>query len=87
VRQQSAAKRLEDLYPGVNVVEGDLDDAELLVKAGVESDVVLSPCHIYRYNEQHLNPCRPRGHEPPSQLEGVPQRIIREAVRYIYVHV
>ena len=76
VRQQSAAKRLKDLYPGVDIIEGDLDDSDLLFRAGVESDVVLSLYHLCPFHEQPLKFCRSRGHEPPSQLEGFPQRIV-----------
>jgi len=42
VRQQSAATKLKELYPHIDTVEGDLDSTELLAKAGVEFDVILS---------------------------------------------
>ncbi|GAB1734450.1 hypothetical protein NU195Hw_g679t1 [Hortaea werneckii] len=42
VRQESKAARLKELYPQVEVVQGDLDNAEVLVKASSEADIVLS---------------------------------------------
>lgn len=46
VRQNSAATKLKELYPHIDTVEGDLDDSELLIKAGAESDVILSLCSV-----------------------------------------
>ncbi|RMY62254.1 hypothetical protein D0865_00541 [Hortaea werneckii] len=42
VRQESKAAKLKELYPQVEVVQGDLDNAEALVKASSEADIVLT---------------------------------------------
>ncbi|RMZ20688.1 hypothetical protein D0859_15305, partial [Hortaea werneckii] len=46
VRQESKAARLKELYPQVEVVEGDLDNADVLVKASSEADIVLSTLRV-----------------------------------------
>lgn len=46
VRQPSSASKLKQEYPHVEVVEGDLDDHETLVKAGSDADVVLSESNL-----------------------------------------
>lgn len=42
VRQSSSASKLKQEYPHVEVVQGNLDDHETLVKAGADADIVLS---------------------------------------------
>lgn len=46
IRQRSATAKFKERYPHVRIVQGDLDDDELLVKAGATSDVIISqsPC-------------------------------------------
>ncbi|KAM0712295.1 hypothetical protein Q7P37_011390 [Cladosporium fusiforme] len=42
VRQESAASKLKQEYPRVDVIQGDLNDSETLVKAGSGADVILN---------------------------------------------
>lgn len=43
VRDSHKVKQLSESYPGVEIIQGDLDDSNLLEKEARNADVVLSP--------------------------------------------
>lgn len=74
VRREETISRIKESYPGIEIVEGDLDDGEKLAAAAADVDVVLSEYQSTKPSVKtklsKVNACRSRSYESPSRLQG-----------------